>query len=174
MIRRIVLRKLDSVEAQLGESVDYLRFVVRTSLRAFFKFAKILPLAQYRRVLPKDAYHVAVIASSLDADCGACAQIGINAASSAGVSSEVIRAVIEQRPDDLPADLADVYRFTLAVVRSTEEHDRLREPIRTRYGDEGLIELAFAMAACRVFPVTKRALGYATSCRGFRFRTPGS
>lgn len=171
MIRRIILKKLDAVETQLGESVDYLRFVVRTSLRAFLKFVKIMPLAQYRRKLPVDAYYIAVIAASMDADCGPCAQIGINQAQQAGVSSEVIRAVVEHQPENLSPDLAQVYRFTISVVRATEEHDVLREPIRDRYGDEGLIELAFAMAACRVFPVTKRALGFATSCRDFCFQT---
>jgi hypothetical protein len=45
MIRALVLRKLDSVEKELGASVDYLRFMVGVSLRAFFKFARILPLA---------------------------------------------------------------------------------------------------------------------------------
>ena len=32
------------------------------------------------------------------------------------------------------------------------------------YGDRGLVELALAIASCRVFPITKRALGYGTSC----------
>jgi hypothetical protein len=49
MIRALVLRKLDSVEKELGASVDHLRYMVGVSLRAFFKFARILPLAQYRR-----------------------------------------------------------------------------------------------------------------------------
>jgi hypothetical protein len=29
---------------------------------------------------------------------------------------------------------------------------------------EGLVELALAIASARVFPIAKRALGYATSC----------
>lgn len=36
--------------------------------------------------------------------------------------------------------------------------------LRERYGEEGLVELALAIASARVFPVTKRALGYALSC----------
>jgi hypothetical protein len=36
--------------------------------------------------------------------------------------------------------------------------------MRLRYGDEGLVELALAIASCRTFPVTKRVLGYAVSC----------
>ena len=40
----------------------------------------------------------------------------------------------------------------------------MRERVRERYGEEGLVELALGIAAARVFPVVKRALGYATSC----------
>ena len=35
---------------------------------------------------------------------------------------------------------------------------------RRHYGEEALVELAMTMAVCRVFPITKRALGYAQSC----------
>ena len=36
--------------------------------------------------------------------------------------------------------------------------------LRQRYGDQGLIELALAIASSRTFPVTKRVLGFAVSC----------
>jgi alkylhydroperoxidase family enzyme len=164
MIRALVLRKLDSVEKELGASVDYLRFMVGVSLRAFFKFARILPLAQYRRVLPVEPHYVAVIVATRDEDCGTCVQIGVNQAKKAGVPVAVIRNVLDRQPDQLPDELADVYRFTESVVTPLGDDDELRERIRKRYGDEGLIELALAMASCRVFPITKRALGYAKSC----------
>ena len=51
-----------------------------------------------------------------------------------------------------------------AVVKRSGQENALRERIRQRYGDEGLIELALAIAACRTFPVTKRVLGFAVSC----------
>jgi hypothetical protein len=37
-------------------------------------------------------------------------------------------------------------------------------------GDEGLVEMALAIASCRVFPITKRALGYAVSCSAVAVR----
>src|SRR5260370_41116536 len=43
-------------------------------------------------------------------------------------------------------------------------YSALRERIRLRYGDEGLIEMALAIATCRGFPTIKHALGYAVSC----------
>jgi len=164
MIRALILKKLDSVEKHIGGSLDYLRHVVRVSLRAFFKFAKIMPLAEYRRQLPAGPYHVARIVATRDEDCGTCVQIEVNAAKRSGVPVEVLAAVLERRPGDLPDELADIYRFAESVVEATGQESEFRERIRHRYGEEALVELALAIAACRVFPITKRALGYATSC----------
>ena len=164
MIRALVLRRLASAEKELGASMDYLRYMARVSLRAFFKFAKIMPLAGYRRTLPAGPYHVARIVATRDADCGTCVQIEVNLAKRSSVPAAILRKVLGRRPDELPEDLADAYRFAEAVVKATWDEDPLRERIRQRHGEEGLIELAMAIAACRVFPVTKRALGYAKSC----------
>jgi hypothetical protein len=46
----------------------------------------------------------------------------------------------------------------------TEPEDGLREQPRNRYGDAGLVELALAISSSQVYPITKRALGYATHC----------
>jgi hypothetical protein len=91
-------------------------------------------------------------------------QIAVNQAKKAGVPADTIRAVLDGRLDDLPEDLRDAYRFADAVVRASGDEGPFRERIRQRYGDEGLIELALAIASCRVFPTVKRALGYAVSC----------
>ena len=61
MIRYLILKELDKQERSLGESVDYVRHILRSSLPAFFKFALFTPLAQHRRKLPPAPYHVARI-----------------------------------------------------------------------------------------------------------------
>lgn len=164
MLQSIILKRLDAMEREFGVSLDYLRFVVRTSRKAFFKFAKIFPLAAYRSKLPPAPMNVARLVASMDADCGPCVQIGVYYAKQEGVPADVIRAVVERRPEDLSPELADVYRFAEAVLSDDPDQDRLRERMRERYGDEGLIEMSFGMASTRVFPMTKRVLGYATSC----------
>ena len=164
MIRRLILKRLDKEERSLGESVEYLRHLLRTSLPAFFKFALFTPLAQHRRKLPPAPYRVARIVATRDEDCGTCVQIEVNLARQEGVPAAVIRAVLNHRPDDLPPALADVYRFARSVVEASGGDEELRERVRARYGEEGLVELALGIAAARVFPVVKRALGYATSC----------
>ena len=164
MLRRIIGVKLNAVERDLGESADYLRFMVGASLPAFLAFTKVLAVADHRRKLPIDAHHVARLVATRDADCGTCVRIEIRLAKKAGVPVDVIRAVIDKGPERLPAPLADVYRFTESVVTARYDEAPLRERIRAAYGDAALVELALAIAACQVFPTVKRALGYATSC----------
>jgi alkylhydroperoxidase family enzyme len=164
MIRNLILKRLDKEERSLGESVDYVRHIVRSSLPAFFKFALFTPLSKHRHKLPPTPYRVARIIATQDEDCGTCVQIEVNLARKEGVPADVIRAVLNNRPEDLTPELAEVYGFTKAVVGASGEEGELRERIRERYGEEGSVELALGMASARVFPVTKRALGYATSC----------
>ena len=164
MLRYLLNKRLDTAERELGESVDYLRHILRYSLPAFLRFGGFMPVSSYRRALPAEPWHVARIVATRDADCGTCVQIEVNLARKDGVSKDILRAVLDHRLHDLPKDLADCCRFAEAVVRATGEEDALRERLRARYGEAGLVELALGIASCRVFPVTKRALGYARSC----------
>jgi alkylhydroperoxidase family enzyme len=164
MLRWLINRRLNAAERDLGAPVDYLRHIARVSLRAFFKFVKIMPLAQYRRKLPAPLYHAARLVATQHEDCGTCVQIEVNLAKKAGVSPALLQAVLEEDLTALPEEVADACRFAKAVVTATGEEGELRERIRQRHGEEALVELALAIAVCRVFPTTKRALGYATSC----------
>ncbi len=164
MLRRLILSRITAAEKTLGVPLDYCRFIIRTSLRASFKFAKFLAVDEYRRVLPAGPCYVARIVAVQHDDCGTCVQIAVNQAKKAGLPAEVLRAVLDGNLDDLPEELRDTYRFAKAVVHASGEEDTLRERIRQRYGDEGLIEMALAIASCRVFPTVKRTLGYAVSC----------
>ncbi len=164
MLRSLILNRLRFEEKQLGGSLDYLRFIVKVSLRAFFKFVKIMPMATFRRTLPAEAYAVARLVATRHEDCGPCLQIEVNSARKSGVSSEILQKILAKDVESLPDTLADVYQFAESVVATKTDDEELRERLRQRYGDEGLIELAMAIASCRVFPTMKRALGYAKSC----------
>jgi alkylhydroperoxidase family enzyme len=164
MLRRFILARIAAAEKQLGVPLEYCRFMIRVSLRASLKFAKFLAVDEYRRVLPPAPCYVARIVAVRDADCGTCVQIAVNQAKKAGLPAELLRAVLDGKLDGLPEDVREAYRFAEAVVTASGEEDALRERIRLRYGDEGLIEMALAIASCRVFPMIKRALGYAVSC----------
>jgi len=170
MLRKLILARIAAAEKDLGVSLEYCRFIVRVSLRASFKFAKFLAVDEYRRVLPPAPCYIARIVAVRDADCGTCVQIAVNQAKKAGVSAELLRAVLDCKLDELPEELREAYCFAEAVVTANGEEDAWRERIRLRYGDEGLIEMALAIASCRVFPITKRALGYAVSCSAVAVR----
>lgn len=165
MLRWLIRRKLDSEEKKLGESVDYLRHVVDVSPAAFLRFASIMPFANSRKVLPRDAWYVAQIVALLHEDCGPCLQITVNLARRDRVDPAVLRAALAGDAHELPAELVEVMEFAKAVVEATGTEDDLRESVRKRYGDRGLIELAYAITAARIPPTVKRALGYAQSCR---------
>jgi alkylhydroperoxidase family enzyme len=164
MFRRLILARITAAEKEFGVSLEYCRFIAGVSLRAFFKFAKFLAVDEYRRALPPVPCHVARIVAVKDADCGTCLQIAVNQARKAGVPVEILRAVLDGKLDGLPQDASDAYHFAEAVVTASGEEDALRERIRLKYGDEGLIEMAMAIASSRTFPIIKRALGYAVSC----------
>ena len=164
MLRRLILARIAAAEKDLGVPLDYCRYMLRVSLRASFKFAKFLAVDEYHRVLPAGPCYVARIVAVRDEDCGTCLQIAVNQARKAGVPAEQLQAVLDGRLDELPEDLREAYQFAEAVVLRNGEEDAWRERIRLRHGDEGLIEMALAIASCRVFPITKRALGYAVSC----------
>jgi AhpD family alkylhydroperoxidase len=165
MIRWLLHRRLNAEAKKLGESVDYLHHVVDVSPGAFLRFCSLLPFANSRKVLPKDAWFVAQIVAAQDADCGPCLQITVNLARQNGVDPGLIRAALAGDGHDMPPEMVDVFEFTRAVVSASGDEDALREALRKRYGERGLVELAYAIAASRIPPIVKRALGYAKSCR---------
>ena len=69
----------------------------------------------------------------------------------------------ERHYGELPGFLQEVCEFAESVSKGWD-HPDARAKINERFGAEGLTELAFAIAAARVFPTIKRAMGYAQSC----------
>jgi alkylhydroperoxidase family enzyme len=164
MLRRLALILIAQQERLLGAPLDHLRHIAGTSLTALGKISLLAPLGGHRRALPADAFHVARLLATLHEDCGDCVQIEVNLARNDGVSPQIIRAVLDRQPRDLPVELNGVYRFTEAVLDRTGDDEWLRDQLRNIYGDEAVVELALAIATARFFPTTRRALGYAKSC----------
>jgi alkylhydroperoxidase family enzyme len=145
-------------------SADYLRAIAGASKWAFVKFLLILPVARHRRTVSAPAYFAARIAAVRAQDCGICVQMETNMARQHGVPPEMLRAVLEYRWDQLPPEVAAAQQFARAVAERADNTGALREQLRQYFGEEGLVELALAVATAQVFPVTNRALGYAASC----------
>jgi alkylhydroperoxidase family enzyme len=164
MLQWFVIRRIEQEERRVGVPLDYVRHIFRTSRSAFRKYAMFVPMSRHRKRLPVDVFHTARLIATRREDCGTCVQIVVNLARRAGVAPHVIDDVLSGRIESLPDHLKDVYRFTIAVLEATYDEGELRERLRSRYGDEGLVELAFDIATARMFPVIKRTLGYAVSC----------
>lgn len=166
----VILKKIEQQEQQMGSSLEYMKHILRVAPGAFMKFMRFMPLAAYRKELPPEAYTVARLVATQSEDCGTCVQIVVNIARQSGVAAGIIRAVVHHQPEQLSEELQDVYHFARAVAQaeSTEmppdEIDALREKLRRRWGEAALVELALAVATAKVFPTTKRVLGYAKSC----------
>lgn len=163
MIRRLSHRAIAAAEHDLGAPLDYLHHIADVSPAAFAKFGLFTPLARHRSHLAPEPYHLARITATRHEDCGTCVQIEVNAALDAGVDAALVRAAVEARTGDLPADLQDAVRLADALAEATDDA-ALRERLRDRYGEAAFVELALGIAAARVFPTTKRALGYARGC----------
>jgi alkylhydroperoxidase family enzyme len=161
--RALTRRAVAAAERDVGAPLNYLRHIADTSLSAFAKFGLFTPLARHRKHVPPAPYHLARIAAVQFEDCGTCVQIEVNAALKAGVDLELVRATVEGHTDELPAALREVVRFAEAVAAANDD-DGLRQAVRARYGEAAFVELALGIASARVFPTTKRALGYAKAC----------
>lgn len=172
MFRWLIHRRLKAEEKKLGESVDYLHHVVDVSPAAFLRFCSIMPFANSRKVLPKEAWFVAQVVAVQQEDCGPCLQITLNLARKSGVDASLLRAALDGNCHELSPEMVDVLKFTRSVTADAGGDDELRETMRKRYGERGLIELSYAIASGRIPPTVKRVLGYAKSCSVVPVRVP--
>ena len=102
--------------------------------------------------------------SVMSEDCGPCTQLGIDMAERGGVDPAVLRAIVARDFAAMPDEVALVVRFTEATLRHAPEADELREEVVRRFGKRGLVSLAFAMLAGRMYPTVKYALGHGHAC----------
>lgn len=164
MLQLLLRNAIAKQEALFNVSLDYLRHMLATSTSAFIKFNLLMPMARHRQQLPLAAQAIAALMGSRSQDCGPCVQITANLALQYGVDASILQAVLEDRPDNLPEELALVYRFSQAVLMNEPLADPLREDVRARWGDAGVLDVAFAIASAQVYPITKRVLGFGKSC----------
>ena len=171
MLRWFIKKRLDAEEKKLGESLDYLRYITDKDSPAMLRLASIGPFANSRKTLPCDAWYAAQLIALQHEDCGTCLQIGVNLARKDGVDVQTIESVLDGNWSELPPGLNTICQFTLQTVTDKTANDEMRARIVQQYGERGLIELAFAVAAAAVPPTIKRVLGYSKSCSAISIRT---
>jgi protein-S-isoprenylcysteine O-methyltransferase Ste14 len=168
MIKKLLHAMVRKFERKLGVTNEHMHYIVDASPGAFVDYMLFTKLATHRQSLPSDAMHLARIVSTQQRDCGSCVQVNVNLALRDGMRPEWINAALERRPEALPPELREIHEFVEHVLGHTYEEGELRESIRRRHGDAGLVDLACAVASAQVFPLTKQVLGFAKSCSKVR------
>jgi len=162
----IARRQLDAFERTWSYDVTYLRDLLRDGgLQAILPLNALGKIGNYRRGVPAATYFAAKITASIDADCGACAQITVRQAERAGVDPRTITALARGDLAALPAEArlgAELARATIA--RDVGAANAVREEIVGRWGHRALAPLAYAIVAARAYPILKYALGYGHAC----------
>jgi len=164
MFDSLMERMIKKAERDLGESADWMRDIRRSSPAGFRKFLMFMPLSGHGQAATPDLLHAARMVAAQIEDCGPCLNTTIRYARKADVDEGVITDVVQQKWDALSPDIDLVCRYARAVVLNSPDALDLVDTVRHRFGDRVLTELALAIAAVRVFPTVKRALGHAQSC----------
>lgn len=163
MNRWLLSRLLSQGEKQLGVSMDYAWHLRNVMPSRLWRFAMIKTVEGPRRFTPPDAYHAAGLAAAMVEDCGPCVQIHVNLALKDSVPAATLRALVAGSFNGVPEDAALGFRYGDAIARGVMA-DELRDEIRRKWGEKGLIELAFTVATARFYPAVKRGMGYAHAC----------
>lgn len=162
MIRWLLHKMTRGFEARYQYNGDYMHEVYDISTIAGLRLSMLPVLSQYRG--PNiDIWAGAALASTLDGDCGPCAQLVVNMALEAGANPEHLSQCVQG--DAASAEAVGLgFRFAKAAINDLIETDDLREEIITGYGKEASLAAAFTAATSRAYPVLKRALGKGSAC----------
>ena len=164
MLRSIFNNMLLKMQKRYDYDVRYQQDILKSGLGPFLKFMGFQSMASHTGRLPVDVLYAARIRAIIWDDCGPCTQLVVNMALEAEVEEDVVKALVDRNFNRLPEHLALVVRFTELVMAHNPEADDLREGIRSRWGESGLVSIAFAISSYRVYPALKYALGYGKAC----------
>lgn len=157
-------RIIRAQERRFGVPMGYLRQIAEAAPRAFVKFGLFAPIADHRRVLAPEPWHLARVAATQAVDCGPCLQTTINAARRDGLAPELIQAALDDDTARLPADAALAAAFGRAVALNSPDLAQQTAAVAARFGQAGRVEMALGVATILTFPLLKRGLGLAASC----------
>lgn len=164
-MRKFLARKfIERFGERYHYNVDYMRFMLDASPRAFFKFTKVMGLSQHSESAPIPALFAARIMGAVTEDCGSCVQLVVDMAREAGVTGDDIGALLRRDLAAMSPDIAVAFEFADAIL-SRSEDDAARETVRLRWGDKGVVDLTIALQASRLYPMMKAGLGFAKTCQ---------
>jgi hypothetical protein len=164
MLKLLARRWLRIFSTRYQYDTTYMEELLGHDLMAFLKFSTLNLPSSHRRGIPVSPWYAARIRAAMREDCGPCVQLVCNMALEAGVEPTVIAAVVAADQAAMDAETAMVVQFTELVLAHDPAADALREQIRQRWGDTGLISLALTISTIRVYPSLKYVLGHGHAC----------
>lgn len=165
MLSWFIERWLRGFERDFDYDMSYARAILAADTRAFLAFGKVRAMSRYRRDVPLDVCFAVGLAVTAAEDCGPCTQLGVAMALREGVPAETLSAVLRADDDALAEPVRLGVRYARAVLSRSAEAEPLREEVVRRFGQRGLVSLAFAITAARIFPTIKYALGHGVACQ---------
>ena len=164
MSRWLLTKLLAWGKTQIGDvNMDYAYHLRDVAPSRLWRFSFIKVVEGRRKYTPAEAYHAAGMAAAMVEDCGPCVQIHVNLALKDGVAPDVLRSLAVRRLDKVPAPAALAFKYGDAIAKGVMA-DEMRDQIRAKWGEKGLIELAFVIATARFHPAVKRGMGYGHTC----------
>jgi hypothetical protein len=168
MLNRLIGRRLDAFGRAFRYDVTYMREMLEVSRRAFMRVARLQAMAAHREEVPAAPWYAAKLVATMQEDCGPCTQLVADMAQREGVPPAVVRAVVAGRAEAMGAEVLLGYRFARAVLAHDPGADQLRDEVVRRWGRRGLVSLALGIAASRMYPTLKYALGHGRACSAIR------
>jgi alkylhydroperoxidase family enzyme len=164
MIKWLLRKAIERFERDWNYDASYMRDMIDASPRGAWLFSRVTALGQFRRDIPIGAWYAAGITAVRHEDCGPCTQLAVTMAERAGVSPAILRAVLADNTEAMPPEVRLVWNFTRATLAHDAAADEYREAIMKRWGRRAVVSLAFAIAAARMYPTVKYALGHGKAC----------
>jgi len=155
---------IEAISRRSGADVNYALALHAISPAALKKVGSVNKLLYHRETVPVDAAYAAQIVGSLAEGCGSCVQTHIDAALNAGMSEDLIEAVLMGDKTSASFDVALAMRFARAMTFRLEDEIGAREAVEREWGPKGVVDLTLATQVSRFLSMLKYGFGYATEC----------
>lgn len=164
MIRSILKSQLAAFQRKWNYDVGFAREALEADPMAVFALFLVSSLMDGRKGAPAAVSHAVKLVGVMSEDCGPCSQLAVDMALADGVDPAVMHAVATRDFVAMPEEVALAVRFAEASVARSPSADEPRDEIVRRWGQRGLVSLAMSLAAARVYPTVKYALGHGRAC----------
>src|SRR5262249_36768034 len=95
MLKWLIRKRLSAFQRKFDYNADYVREILDTDSRAFFRFARAASAMSYRRDVPRDVYCAVGLTSVMIEDCGPCTQLVVAMALQDGVAPRTLANIVQ-------------------------------------------------------------------------------